>query len=348
MNTKRIVAFALFFFYLGFVSVIGTLWESDFQDHYMWDGICIFEDYHFFWKYHTHIKGYLDQKPDFRSKDCQSMPNFHVLGTQGHPTFYSVILNAFGSDFELWELKGIGRYNYARGMMNVLRVTIVSWIAFIFLTFFILRDLYGERQAIVGSVLASIAPWLVKFADNDITVMAFFFLAIYCLIKASQTKRWIWYANYGIYAGFSLGLKFVSFALLPITLILHRDRKLLISAVLAAGLLALFSHPYSAIMELLDSSGVPVPGATGYLEGLSFYLIGPAIFITLLYYRKMSETDRFFLVWMWLFAFMPYMVYFDPKIQLRRATIVFPAIIALLSNKVPWPSAITSRLPFFA
>ncbi len=262
------------------------------------------------------------------------MPNFHVLGSQGHPTFYLIILNVFSGDVEELTLT-IGRYDYIRALTNVLKVAIVSWIAFIFLTFFVLKDLYGKGQAIVGSFLASLSPWVVRFAYNDITVMVFFLVAIYCLIKASQSGRSIWYVNYGIYAGFSFGLKFVSFALLPITLFLHRDRKLLVSCVLAVGLLILFSHPYSAVMEVLDSSGVPTPGLAEYVAGLNLYFIGLAIFVTLLY-GKRSETDRFFLVWLWFFVLMPYMVFNEKHIQIRRATIIFPALIALLSNKVTW------------
>lgn len=335
-DIKKLIKFALFFFFLSLISVGGTLYYSEIQVHYVWEGVCIYEDYHFFWKYHTHPKLYLDERPNFKNETCKKA--FKYYDVQGHPTFYPIILNALDADFEIIKFKLYDGSYKGRMLSNVLITTIVSWEAFIFLTFFILRDLYGERQAIIGSVFASVSPWIVRFADNDITVMVFFFLAMYSLIKASQSKRKIWYINYGIYAGFSLGLKFASFALIPITLILHRDRKLLISFVIAIGIMSLFSYPTHFIIEILDSSGEQVSGLAGYLAEINFYFVALAIFITLLY-RKKSETDKFFLVWLWFFALMPKMiytdlVYTDPTIQIRRVTIVFPALIALISNKL--------------
>lgn len=111
-----------------------------------------------------------------------------------HPPLYYILLKGFSSFFN-YSVFGVRLFSAIFGVASVIA------------TYLLAKELFGKRTAIYASIIATISPLAIQYSQEARMYAMLVFLilmASFYFVKALKTKKYTYFAIWGILTGFSM------------------------------------------------------------------------------------------------------------------------------------------------
>lgn len=201
-----------------------------------------------------------------------------------------VIVNSLGpAGIELIESYDDRSVLFLRNIGDARAASVLLGTLMILIVFAVSKILYNEKTAYLSAALLAFAPPvvnMVRLSDNESVMVVFLFIATFFYIKAFDRGKSKYFILAGIFHGLAMGTKFTAFALFPMVIIYmaitkSKDLRTLHAFIVSFIVLSVFSHPVSAVQEVISPSELKVRNIGEYIASLNPYPILATMLIIL-------------------------------------------------------------------
>jgi succinate dehydrogenase hydrophobic anchor subunit len=336
------------------------------EKNYAFESPFILENYRFYWRYHSNPMSEIEHETNFltyASQDHIDSGFFHGYGN-GHPLIFPLLGSLFPKEYR-YTVKDTGSIPFlnpsqtkletSAGKANIqdlvinhdgsatftvtggdLRIVSVIFSTMtILLIFMVTKEWYNVNVALVSSSIFSFAPPVInaaKHSSNESVYGFFLIFSLYYYFKTFEVSSFKNSLGAGVFHGLALGTKFYSFIGYPILvcyLLLTRKKvgNIKWALIFSVFVLSVFSHPISAVREILNPSDLSIPFNVEYILNINFQVIMIIGILSgiLVLSDKIYDQDKLIIIFLLAFSITPYLT-------ISRALILAPFICVMIGR----------------